>query len=99
MAHAYSFRINIDIAAMYIFTANILDASNAFKYKNVHINERVYVIPPPYYLDWFGISYPNVPLNLDDGLFCLQWMNIIQGTKPSGLQWNRILDEVVTIIK
>ena len=26
-------------------------------------------------------------------------MNGIQGTKPSGRQWNRLLDEVVTILK
>ena len=26
-------------------------------------------------------------------------MNVIQGTKPAGRQWNRLLDAVVTIIK
>ena len=26
-------------------------------------------------------------------------MNVIQGTKPAGRQWNRLLDEVVIIIK
>ena len=26
-------------------------------------------------------------------------MNVIQGTKPSGRQWNRLLDAVVTILK
>ena len=44
-------------------------------------------------------SYPNVPLNRDDGPFCLQCMNGIQGTKPAGRQWNRLLHTVVTIIE
>ena len=48
---------------------------------------------------WFEISYPNVTLNRDDGPFCLQCMNGIQGTKPAGRQWNRLLDAVVTILK
>ena len=33
------------------------------------------------------------------GPFCLQCMNLIQGTKPAGIQYNRLLDAVVTIIK
>ena len=54
---------------------------------------------PPYYLDWFERSYPNVPLDRDDGPFCLQCMNGIQGTKPAGRQRNRLLDAVVKIIE
>ena len=41
----------------------------------------------------------NVPLNRDYGQFCLQCMNVIQGTKPDGRQWNRLLDTVVTILE
>ena len=63
MAHADSFRINIDIKDMHRLTASILDVSNAFHNINVLINESVYVSPPPYYLDWFEKSYPNGPLN------------------------------------
>ena len=81
MAHDDSFIINIAIASMHRLTARILDVSNAFQNTNVPIHERVCVIPPPYYLDWFEIFHPNVPLNLDDGPFCLQCMNVIQGTK------------------
>ena len=54
---------------MDILTARILDVSNAFQNTNVPIHERVCVSPPPYYLDWFKISYPNVPINRDDGPF------------------------------
>ena len=99
MAHADLFRINIAIANMHRLTASILDVSNAFQNTNVPIHERFCVSPPPYYLNWFEISYPNVPLNRDDGLFFLQCMNGIQGTKPAGRQWNRLLDAVVTILK
>ena len=99
VAHAELFRINIAIASMHILTARILDISNTFQNTNVPINERVCVSPPPYYIDWFERSYPNVPLNRYDGPFFLQCMNGIQGTKPSGRQWNRLLDAVVTIIK
>ena len=80
-------------------TARILDVSNAFKNTNAPIHERVCVSPPPYYLEWFEIFYPNVPQNQDDVPFCLQCMNRIQGTKPAGRQRNRLLDAVVAILK
>ena len=63
MAHADSFRINIAIASIHRLTARILDVSNAFQNTKFPINERVCVSTPPYYLDWFERSYPNVPLN------------------------------------
>ena len=84
---------------MHILTASILDVSNAFKNKNVTIHGIVCVSPPPYYLDWFEISYLHFFLNRDDGPFCLQCMNGIQGTKPAVIQWNILLDAVFTIIK
>ena len=99
MAHSDSFKINIAIAAMHIITARILYFSNTFQNTNFPIYDRVCVSPPPYYIDWFEISYHNVPLNLYDGPFCLQCMNGIQGTKPARIQWNRLLDALVTIIK
>ena len=99
MAHADSFGINISIEDMHRLTVRILDASNAFQNANVTINERFCVSPSPYYLDWFEKYYPNVPLNLYEGPFCLQCMNGIQGTKPEGWTFNQILDAVVTNIK
>ena len=80
-------------------TDNILDVSNAFKYTNFPIHDRVCVSPPTYYLYWSEIYYPNVPLNLDGGTFYLRCMNGIQAGKTSGRQLNRLLDAVVTILK
>ena len=99
MAHADSFRINTDITSMHRLTGSILDVSNAFQNTNVPIHEIVCVSPPPYCLDWFERSYPNVPLNRDDGPFFLQCMNGIQKTKPAVIQWNILLDAVVKILK
>ena len=99
MVHDDSFRINIDIAAIHRLTARILDISNAFQNTNVPIHEIFCVSPPPYYLDWFEISYPNVPLNRYYVPFFLQCMNGIQGTTPAGRQCNRLLDAVVAILK
>ena len=82
---------------MHRLTARILGVSNAFQNTNVPSHERVCVSPPPYYLDLFERSHPNIPLNRDDDSFCLQCMNGIQGKNPSGRQWNRLLDAVVTI--
>ena len=84
---------------MHIITASILDISNAFQNTKFPINEIFCVSPPPYYLDWFEISYPNVHLNRDDGPFFLQCKNETKGKNPAGQQWNRILDAVVKIIK
>ena len=99
VAHVDSFRINISIADMHRLTARILDVSNEFQNTNVLIHERVCVSPPPYYLKWFERSYPDVPLNRYDGPFFLHFMNTIQGTKPAGRPWNRLLEAVVTVIK
>ena len=63
VAHDDSFRINITIESMHRPTARILYVSNEFQNKNVPIHERVCFSPPPYYMDWFEISYLNVPLN------------------------------------
>ena len=97
--HADSFRINIAIADMHRLTARIFYVSNLFQNKNVPIYEIVCVIPPPYYIDWFEIYYPNFPLSRDEVIFCLRCINGIQGTKPYRQQYNQILDAVVTIIK
>ena len=72
---------------------------NALQNTNVPFHEIVCIIPPSYSLNWFEKSWPNVPLNHDDGSFCLQCMNGIQGTNPAVLYWNKFLDAVITIIK
>ena len=84
---------------MHIITATILDVSDSFQNTNLTIHKRLYVSPPPYYLDWFEKYYPNVSLNRDEGPFCLQCMNGIQGKTPAGQQCNKLLDAVVTILK
>ena len=53
VAHAESFRIDIAIADMHIFTDRILDVSNEFQNTDVSIHESFYVSPPPYYIYWF----------------------------------------------
>ena len=83
VAHADSFRMNIAIESMHRLTDRILDNSNSFQNTNFHMNERVCVSPPPYYLDWFERLYPNVPLNRYDGQFFLYCMNGIQGTNTA----------------
>ena len=55
-----------------------------FRIQMFPIHEIVCIIPPPYYLDCFEISYPNAPLNIYNDPFYLQCMNGIQETKPSG---------------
>ena len=99
MAHADSFIINIAIADMYRLYYRILDFSNAFQNKKFPIHEILFVSPTPYYLDWFDKYYPNVLLNIYEGPFCLQCMNGIQGTKPAGLKFNRLLDVLVPTLK
>ena len=66
---------------------------------NVPVNKRVCVSPPPYYLDWFEVSYPNVPLNWDEDQSCLQYIKKPRKKNPTGRQHNQLLDAVVTIIK
>ena len=93
MAHAESLRINISItdmhsiADMHRLTVNIFDVSNAFQNTHISIHERVCASTPPYDIYWFETSYPNIPLNQDDGSFFLQCMN--------GIQVKNYLDENV----
>ena len=84
---------------MHKLTARILDVSNAFKNTNFLFMKQFVSVHLPIILNGLEISYPNVPLNRDDDPFCLQCMNGIQGTKPDGRKWNRLLDAVVTIIE
>ena len=80
-------------------TARILDASNSLQNTNLPIHEIVFVSPTPYYLYWFEKYYPSVTLDRYGGPFCLQLFNEIQITKLYGLQCNRLIDAVVTILK
>ena len=84
---------------MHRLTERILDVSDEFHNTNVPIHESFCVSTPPYYLGWFEITYPNVLFNQCYGPFFHQLIHLIQGTKPAGRQWNRLLDAVVTIIK
>ena len=99
VTHADQLRVKISIVSINMLTAMILDVSNASKNKSFTINEIVCVSPPPYCLDWFEISYPNVPLNPYEGPFFLQCMTAIQGTKSAGQQRNRLHEEVVPVLK
>ena len=66
VTHADSLRINIIIAYMHRRNDRSLYVSNEFHNTNVPIHKRVSVSPPPYYLYWFEIAYPNIPLNRHD---------------------------------
>ena len=99
MEHDDSFRINIDIEDMHRPTDRILDVSTIFNNIQLPIHEIVCVGPQLCYLDFFEKSHPNFPINQYCGPFCLQCMNVIQGTKPSGRQLNQLLDAVITMIK
>ena len=73
---------------MHGLTASILGVSNVFQNKTFPIHERVFVSPPPYYIDYFERSYPNAPLNRDSGPFSLKFAHVTQRTKADGQQWN-----------
>ena len=64
---------------MHRLTGSILDASNYFHNTNAMINERLCVIPSPYYMEWFEKFNPNAHINRYDSPFFLQRMNGIQG--------------------
>ena len=83
VGHAESFIIYISIPGMHRLTTNILDVSNVLQNTNSPIRLIFSVSPPPYYLEWLELFYPNVTLILDDGSFFLQCINVIQGTKPA----------------
>ena len=87
------------ISAIHIITVITLYVSNSFQNTNVPIHEKNCVGPPHYYLDWLKKNYPYVPLNKDDGKISLQGMNGIKVKNPKGLQYNGLLDAMVTVTK
>ena len=99
VSYADYFRINISITDMHRITSRILDFNNTPQNKNVTIHERVCASPPLYNLNWFEKYHHNVPLDQYKVTFYLQCMNGIQGTKLVKRKYNRLLDEMVTIIK
>eukprot|EP00978_Attheya_sp_CCMP212_P024647 scaffold77789_cov56-Attheya_sp.AAC.1 len=83
-------------------TLAIADVKNAFQNTMILVGERAHVTMPPYYLQWFRHKYPNVKitsLEAEADKYCLQSMNAIQGTKPAGHQWNKILTNVLQVHK
>ena len=66
---------------MHRLSAIVLDVSNALQNGNFTIHERVFVIPPPYYLVLFEKSYPIINLDKYYDKFCLKCMNGIQAKK------------------
>ena len=84
---------------MHRLTARILDVSNEFHNTTVPTNQRFCVSKIIYYLHWFESYFSNVPLNQDYGQFIFQYMNVIQGRKPSEGQYNGLVSAVVTMIK
>ena len=50
-------------------------------------------------MEWFDKNHNIIPINRHDIRFCLQYMNGRQGTKQSGIQWNILLEAVVTVMK
>ena len=81
MAHTESFIFNIAIADMRRLTSSTLNVSNIGQNTNVPIHEIVCVSSPSYFLDWFEISYPNVPLNIDEVTFLYSMHELNSGNK------------------
>ena len=79
-------------------TDRVLNVSNTFQNTNVSIHERFCVSPPPYYPDWFEISYPDFPLNRYDGTFVLsvlvefkEQIHLEDNGIDSLMQWSQFL--------
>jgi hypothetical protein len=102
VATACSIRIIIALAAGHNMTIGIADVKNAFQNTMLPISQCAHVSLPPYYLQWFRHKYPNIkiaPLASESDKYCLQSINAIQGTKPAGQQWNKILTNVLQFHK
>jgi hypothetical protein len=98
VATACSIRIVVALAAGHNMTIGIADVKNAFQNTMLPVGQRAHLTMPPYYLQWFRRKYPMVkiePLASEADKYCLQSINAIQGTKPAGNQWNKILTNVL----
>ena len=92
---ARGFRTILAIAASDSLTLGTLDVRNAFQNTQRSVSERVLLTPPPFYLEWFNLRYPHLSISRDDGPFCLQAVNGIQGTKDIGRVWNIVLRKIL----
>eukprot|EP00978_Attheya_sp_CCMP212_P031496 scaffold119201_cov57-Attheya_sp.AAC.4 len=78
----------------------ITDVKNAFQNTMIPVSEHAHLtMLLYYYLQLFRCcKYLNViitPLKAEADKYCLQSMNVIQGMKPAGHQWNNILTNVL----
>jgi hypothetical protein len=95
---ACSIHIVVAITAGHNMTIAIADVKNAFQNAMLPVGQQAHLTMPPYYLQWFRRKYPMVtiePLAAKADKYCLQSINAIQGTKPTGNQWNKILTNVL----
>ena len=86
-------RFQLSYSAAFNFKLQTGDYSNAFQCTyEPDANKRIWCHPPPFYLQWWNLRYPNDPLDPTDGPFAMQAIQNIQGTPHAGNRWKANLD-------
>ena len=99
VSHAYLFRINISKVTIHWITDSILDASNAFQNKKFQFMKLFCVSTPPCYLIWSENTTLTILSIVIVVHFFVQFINGIKGTKTEVIEVNRLLYELVTVLK
>ena len=87
----------VAIDTTYHITIDIVHVTNAFHNALKDSFEREIIDCPPHYLSCFKFRLPNIHIEpAPDGHYVMGIFHVMQGTKPSGLQCNTILNLVLS---
>ena len=59
------------------------------------LNDATHVRLPPYYVEWFKLRYPNMPLPDGKVQLVIRLFNVCQGSVDAGMKWNQLLNKVM----
>ena len=71
-------RFNLAILAYFYMWISVVGIVNFFQNTIRDTKEKDYMHLPPYYLEWFNFTYPNVKVTLDKGRLVVQLFNVCQ---------------------
>lgn len=89
-----SIRICLAFGASMQMLVFLIYVGNAFQTNLLPSDQRIYVRCPPYYLDWFKITYPKQPLPPAKTCYVLQAVHSIQGSRSAGNEWYELSSRI-----
>ena len=89
-------RFTVAVSAFYSLWLSVADIVNCFQNTMRNLDDKIYMKLPPYYLEWFELRHPNIPLPQTKEKLILRLFNVCQGSVDVGMQWNALFNKVIS---